>query len=133
MQKGIGVAMLESSIEGHLKAELKKYGFRCDKGTVPGRAGFPDRWIFRPKWSPGPPMLLELKAPGKAPRKLQVKEGDDLRARGVLVLDYVDTKEKVDKLVTVLVGRACWELSSFDRLGLPQHIKQRLAQYDEIK
>lgn len=121
----------EEAVEEHLKGELKRYGFRCDKGTVPGRAGFPDRWIFRPKWSPGAPYLIEVKAPGKAPRKLQVREMEDLGARGVNVLDYIDSKEKVDELVTFLVGTCAYSLSLFDRHGLPRHVKERLREYDK--
>lgn len=121
----------EYSIEIYLVSQLRFYGFRCDKGKIPGKAGFPDRWVFEPKWSPGPPSVVEVKAPGKKPRKLQLAEMKDLKERGVVVHDFIDSKEKVDKLVNKLLHDAFYRLSTFERLGLPKYIIERVRGYEQ--
>jgi hypothetical protein len=93
----------EAPVEHRLKTELEAYGFKVLKLTTPGTNGTPDRLILRPKWSPGPPWVIELKRPKKHEERLQELVRDGWRARGVLVLDMVDTYEKVDALVERLV------------------------------
>ena len=91
--------MKEALIEKRLVDGLTAWGFKVLKLTTPGTNGTPDRLILRPTWSPGPPWVIELKAPKKHERRLQELVRDEWRARGVLVLDMVNTYEQVDVLV----------------------------------
>jgi hypothetical protein len=93
----------ESQIEERLRTGLMRFGFKVLKLTTPGNAGTPDRLILRPYWSPGPPWVIEIKRPKKSERRLQEVVRDDWRARGVLVLDMVNTYEQVDALIIRLV------------------------------
>ena len=95
--------MKENAVEQRLKARLEAEGFKVLKLTCPGTNGVPDRMIARPKWSPGPAWYVELKAPKKHEARLQEVVRDEWRARGMLVLDMVDTYEKVDALVDTLL------------------------------
>ena len=96
--------MKESAIEQRLVFSLGTHGFKVLKLTCPGTNGVPDRLILRPTWSPGPPWVVELKAPKKHERRLQELVRKDWLERGVLVLDMVDTYDKVDLLVANLVA-----------------------------
>lgn len=115
----------EGKVEGYLKSELERFGFKVVKFEPVGFAGAPDRWIFRPKWSPGPPWTVELKADGKVLRRLQTEVGKDLEKRGVKVLPYLDSKARVDLLVTKLVKRCVYEADLVERAQLPSHILRR--------
>lgn len=95
--------MKEAPVERRLVGGLTNYGFKVLKLVTPGTAGAPDRLILRPLWSPGAPWVIEVKRPGKRERRLQEIVRDDWRARGVQVLDMVDTYEAVDLLVQRLV------------------------------
>jgi hypothetical protein len=94
--------MLEVKVEQRLVDKLTGHGFKVLKLVTPGHNGTPDRLILRPTWSPGPPWVIELKAPGKHERRLQELVRDEWRKRGVLVLDMVSTYEDVDALVDKL-------------------------------
>lgn len=67
----------------------------CWKFVSPGMAGVPDRIVI-PPW--GRVIFVELKAPGKKPRKLQKVRREQLKAQNVDVW-VIDSKEKVDKFV----------------------------------
>jgi hypothetical protein len=95
----------EALIEKRLTDGLTGRGFKVLKLTTPGTNGTPDRLILRPKWSPGPPWMIELKAPKKHERRLQELVRIEWRERGALVLDMVDTYEKVDALIDQLVKK----------------------------
>lgn len=95
--------MKETPVEKRLVDKLASHGFLVLKLTTPGHIGTPDRMILRPKWSPGPPWVIELKRPGKHERRAQELVREDWRARGVLVLDMVNTYEQVDALVLHLM------------------------------
>lgn len=95
--------MLEAPVEKRLK-RLERYGFLVLKLRTPGYNGVPDRMILRPKYAPGPPAVVEIKRPGATPRLLQAKVADEWRARGVDVLPYCDTYEKVDALIWNLIA-----------------------------
>lgn len=94
--------MRESKVEERLRVGLEGKGFKVLKLTCPGTNGVPDRMILRPKWSPGPPRYVELKAPKQHEARLQEIIREDWRERGALVLDTVDTYAKVDALITDL-------------------------------
>lgn len=94
--------LLEAQIEKRLTDGLIGKGFKVLKLVTPGTNGTPDRLILRPRWSPGPPWVIELKRPKKTERLLQEKVREEWRERGVLVLDMVNTYEQVDALVQKL-------------------------------
>lgn len=95
--------MKETPVEQRLVDGLVVHGFKVLKLTTPGTNGTPDRLILRPKWSPGPPWVIELKRPKAHEARLQELVREDWRARGVCVLDMVDTYNKVDLLIDELV------------------------------
>lgn len=97
--------MLELRIENRLRL-LEHHGFKVLKLRTPGNNGVMDRMILWPKRCPRAPTFVELKAPGKKPRLLQVCIANDWRERGCDVREYCDTYEKVDALVGAMVEEA---------------------------
>lgn len=98
--------MKEAPVEQRLRKGLEAKGFKVLKFVTPGTQFTPDRLILRPVWSPGPPWMIEIKRPGKQETRGQELTRQEWRDRGALVLDMVDTYEKVDALVQTLV-RQC--------------------------
>lgn len=84
--------MQESSIERYLTQRVKALGGRAYKFVSPGNAGVPDRLVCMPG---GKISFVELKAPGKKPRPLQVAAQEQLRRLG-FVVETIDCKEQVD-------------------------------------
>lgn len=82
--------MQEKVIERKLKAEVKKSGGMAVKFVSPGLAGVPDRLVLLPGGRCG---FVELKAPGKKLRPLQVKRKQQLEALGFLVYCIDDRKQ----------------------------------------
>lgn len=78
--------MREQEIEQKLRQAVKSRGGVCWKFVSPGTAGVPDRIILMPD---GRMAFVEVKAPGEAPRKLQLSRHRLLRRLGfrVYVLD----------------------------------------------
>ena len=62
--------MLEKVIEKKLVAAVKKMGGIAAKFVSPGLDGMPDRLVLLPN---GKMAFVELKAPGKKPRPLQIR------------------------------------------------------------
>ena len=62
--------MLESTVERHLREEAKKRKGMALKFVSPGMNGVPDRIVLMPD---GKMAFVELKAPGKKPRPLQLE------------------------------------------------------------
>lgn len=62
--------MNEREVELKLKKDVEKVGGLCLKFTSPGMAGVPDRLVLFPK---GKIYFVELKAPGRKLRPLQIK------------------------------------------------------------
>lgn len=81
--------MLEKQIEQKLVKAVKKEGGLCLKFVSPGMDGMPDRLILMPG---GRMAFVELKAPGKKPRPLQVCRHEQIRNLGfeVFVLDRAE-------------------------------------------
>ena len=81
--------MKESEIEKHLRAEAKRMGGMAVKFVSPGLDGVPDRIVLLPGRKIA---FVELKAPGKKPRPLQVKRMRQLKSLGfpVYVIDGVE-------------------------------------------
>ena len=76
----------EKSIEQMLVRSVRAVGGICPKLVCPGMDGMPDRMVLLPE---GRIAFVEVKAPGKKPRALQVKRHRQLKALGfsVYVLD----------------------------------------------
>jgi hypothetical protein len=78
--------MREKYIEQQLVKEVKMRGGLCEKWNS-GTAGWPDRIVILPDRKIG---FVEVKAPGKEPRALQVHRHHQLEKMGfqVFVLDH---------------------------------------------
>ena len=79
--------MREKIIEQQLVKAVKSRGGMCPKFTSPGMDGMPDRLVLLPQGCIG---FVEVKAPGKKPRPLQIYRHKQLRQLGlrVYVLDH---------------------------------------------
>lgn len=90
--------MLEKEIEQSLVRSVKKIGGRCLKFTCPGLDGVPDRLVLLPK---GKCAFVELKAPDKKPRALQIKRMKQLTALGFLCF-VIDGKEQIGGVIDAI-------------------------------
>ena len=88
---------IENDVEQYLVDQIRQLGGLCWKFTSPGNAGVPDRIVLYN----GLTVFVEVKAPGKKLRKLQEVRVDEIRKQKVRA-GYVDTKEAVDRLVSIL-------------------------------
>ncbi len=79
----------ESRIERKLTLQAKKMGGMAVKFVSPGLDGVPDRIVLLPGRKIA---FVELKAPGKKPRPLQIKRMGQLKSLGfpVFVIDGVE-------------------------------------------
>lgn len=78
--------MREKQVEQKLVQAVRRAGGLCPKLVSPGTDGLPDRLVLLPGGRLG---FVEVKAPGRKPRPLQLHRMDRLRALGfrVFVLD----------------------------------------------
>ena len=78
--------MREKQVEQKLVKAVKASGGMCPKLVCPGTDGMPDRMALLPQGRIG---FIEVKAPGKRPRPLQVMRHGQLEELGyqVFVLD----------------------------------------------
>ncbi|OEH53011.1 nuclease [Oceanobacillus sp. E9] len=90
--------MREKDIEEYLRKEVKKEGGKAYKFESPGNDGVPDRIVIFPN---NRIFFIELKAPGKKPRPLQVKQLRDLDNLGCKT-SVIDTKEKVNNFIELV-------------------------------
>ena len=74
--------MREKKIEMDLVKAVKAEGGICPKFVSPGMSGMPDRIVILPGGRIG---FVEVKAPGKQLRPLQVKRHKELREIGIKV------------------------------------------------
>ena len=88
--------MEEQVIERYLTNKVKQLGGKSFKFVSPGNAGVPDRIVIIPG---GHIFFIELKAPGKKPRKLQVVIMNQLKKLGCNVLT-IDSKEQVKEFIS---------------------------------
>jgi hypothetical protein len=87
----------ERDIEGYLRDEAKKIGAKAYKFLSPGNDGVPDRLLALPI---GQAVFVELKAPGKTSKPLQLKKQQELANLSFIVFSNIDTYEKVDKVIS---------------------------------
>ena len=83
--------MLEKTIEHKLKSAVKNMGGIAFKFTAPGINGVPDRLVLLPH---GKLAFIELKAPGKKMRPMQVRRKRQLEQLGFLVY-CIDNVEQI--------------------------------------
>jgi len=94
--------MTEKYIEQKLVTAAKKRGGMALKFVSPGLDGVPDRIVLLPM---GRIAFVELKAPGKKMRPLQVKRKTQLEALGFLVY-CVDGIEQIEEVLKEMGGDA---------------------------
>ncbi|MYL41807.1 VRR-NUC domain-containing protein [Virgibacillus salexigens] len=90
--------MREKDIEEYLRKKVKAAGGKAYKFESPGNDGVPDRLVVFPGNNI---YFVELKAPGKKPRPLQVKQMRDLENFDCRV-GVFDSKEKVDNFIKLV-------------------------------
>lgn len=108
--------MREEKIEAYLVRRVKELGGEVRKVKWLGRKGAPDRLVLLPearktvahdgpkgrtyhdRVRPACAVWVELKAPGKVPDPIQVREHERLRAYGQRV-EVIDTLEGVDNFL----------------------------------
>ncbi|MBP3038077.1 VRR-NUC domain-containing protein [Bacillaceae bacterium Marseille-Q3522] len=96
----MGSYVRERDIEQYLRAEVKKAGGKAYKWESPGNDGVPDRIVIFPG---NRIYFIELKAPGKKPRPLQLKKINELLAFSCEV-EVIDSRELVDEFVRRVIG-----------------------------
>lgn len=82
--------MREKEIENDLMNKAKKRGGIALKFTSPGYDGVPDRLVLLPNSKMG---FVEVKAPGKKPRALQIARMQMLRSLGFKAYVLDDKKD----------------------------------------
>ena len=87
--------MREKRIEKRLMKAVRQSGGLCPKFVSPGTAGMPDRIVMLPG---GQLAFVEVKAPGKKPRPLQLYRHSQLRALGFDVF-VVDKPEQIGEVL----------------------------------
>ena len=93
---------LEHDVERRLVAHTKAAGGMAPKFVSPGLSGVPDRLVLLPG---GRMAFVELKAPGKQLRPLQVKRKKQLEKLGFKVY-VVDGVEQIQKVLYEIGGDA---------------------------
>lgn len=87
--------MREKTIERKLAVTVKKMGGICPKFVSPGLDGMPDRLVLLPG---GRLAFVEVKAPGKKPRPLQMVRHEMLKRLGFAVY-VLDDVEKIGEML----------------------------------
>ena len=82
--------MKEKTVENKLVEAVKARGGICPKWMSPGFDGVPDRIVLLPNGMVG---FVEVQAPGKKPRPLQISRHKRLRALGCKVFVLDDPKQ----------------------------------------
>lgn len=92
--------MEEKKIERRLVRMTSQMGGIALKFASPGCDGVPDRLVLLPGGKVG---FVELKAPGKKPRPLQVRRISQIRRLGFLVF-VVDGTEQITEVLRKIKG-----------------------------
>lgn len=90
----------ESKIEQKLKRAVEKRGGLCLKFISPSYTGVPDRLILI---AFGKVAFVEIKAPGKKPRPLQLARINKIRSLGFLVY-VLDNEQDIEKILDEIEG-----------------------------
>lgn len=90
--------MLEKELERKLVKAIKAKGGLCLKLTSSSLSGLPDRLCLLPDGKVG---FVELKAPGKKPRPLQVRRHEQLRHLGFWVF-VLDAEQKIGGVIDAI-------------------------------
>ena len=90
--------MREKAIEKKLVQVVKSMGGLAPKFTSPGFDGVPDRLVLLPS---GKIAFIELKAPGKTLRPLQVRRKRQLEALGFSVY-CIDSPEQIGGILSAI-------------------------------
>ena len=90
--------MLEKTIENKLKAAVKNMGGIAFKFTAPGINGVPDRLVLLPH---GKSAFIELKAPGRKMRPMQIRRKRQLEQLGFLVY-CIDSVEQIGGVIDAI-------------------------------
>lgn len=88
----------EKDIEKYFVRRVRDAGGKAYKFVSPGNNGVPDRMVCLPG---GRVVFVELKAPGKVPRPMQIHQIGILREFGFRV-EIVDSKESADEFILSL-------------------------------
>ncbi len=101
--------MREKEIEQSLRRAVLKRGGLCLKFISPGWSGAPDRLVLLPEGRLG---FVEVKAPGKKPRPLQVARMRILRGLGFYV-EVLDDMKRIGEILND-IGRSgnAWKRES---------------------
>lgn len=94
--------MTEKQIEQKLVAAVKSMGGIAPKFISPGFNGVPDRIVLLPT---GRIAFIELKAPGKAMRPIQVRRKRQLESLGFLVF-CIDDVGQINEVLKEMGGDA---------------------------
>lgn len=94
--------MTEKELELMLVKEVKRRGGRAFKFISPGINGVPDRLVLMPDGKVG---FVEVKAPGKKMRPLQIKRKGELESLGFLVYCLDDMRNIGGMLDDIERGR----------------------------
>ena len=87
--------MREKEIEQQFARSVKKRGGIALKFVSPGFDGMPDRLVLFPEGRAG---FVEVKAPGKRPRPLQISRHRLLRKMGFQVY-VLDAREQIEVII----------------------------------
>ena len=87
--------MTEKQIEQKLVRVVKSHDGICPKFISPGMDGMPDRLVLLPRGQIG---FVEVKAPGKKPRRLQLLRHEMLRKLGFKVF-ILDNPEQIAGII----------------------------------
>jgi len=94
--------MRERTIEQKFRAAVKAAGGLAVKFASPGFDGVPDRLALLPG---GRMAFVEVKAPGKKPRPLQLARHRQLRQLGFKVY-VLDDEGQIEKIISEIGGDA---------------------------
>ena len=92
--------MREKQIEQKFIKAVKVMGGIAPKLTSPGFDGMPDRLVLLPKGYVG---FVEVKAPGRKPRPIQVSRINLLRRLGFKAY-ILDDEEKIGEIINGITG-----------------------------
>ena len=92
--------MREKTIELQLTRAVKSIGGMCPKFVSPGTDGMPDRIVLLPGCRIG---FVEVKAPGKKPRPLQVRRHRQLLSLGFPVF-VLDDPGQIPGIIEAIMG-----------------------------